>query len=212
MTQQVVHVWGCASARTLRVYWALHELDLPFVSHPVRTRTADMDEPAFLKISPGRKIPALEHGLLRLTESGAITDYLFKLAGAASSDVMIAARIEQWSCFTLMEIDATALYVLRRHRDLPEIYGEAPAACQAAEDYYLRQINVVADELGDGREFIAGNSISKADIFLVTCCEWALIYKLEVPAVLLAYRERLVARDAYQAAYAVNFAAQVSAH
>ena len=75
------HVWGIGTARTMRVYWALHELGLDYVSHPVRARTADMDDPAFLRVSPGRKIPAFRDGELSLTESGAITDYLFEQFG-----------------------------------------------------------------------------------------------------------------------------------
>ena len=39
-----------------------------------------------------------------------------------------------------MEIDATTLYVLRRHEALPAIYGEAPTANAAARGYFDRMI------------------------------------------------------------------------
>ena len=164
-----------------------------------------MDAPEFLSVSPGKKIPAIEHGELRLRESAAITDYLFRLAGRVPDSPQIAAQIEQWSCFTLMEIDATALYVLRRHRDLPNLYGEAPAACTSAEEYYERQMAVVAAALDDGREYLVGDELTKAHIILVSCIDWARMYKLSVPQSALNYRERLNARPAYQAAFAVNY-------
>ena len=199
------HVWGIGTARTMRVYWALHELGLDYVSHRVHARTPDMDDPAFLRVSPGRKLPAFQAGELSLTESGAITDYLFALSGAHPADRDDAARIEQWSCFVLMELDATALYVLRRHEDLAAIYGEAPEAVASARAYFGRQALVIAELLGDEREFIAGGRLSKADIFLSTCCDWALHCRLELPESLTAYHARHTRRPAYLAARSANF-------
>ena len=199
------HVWGIGTARTMRVYWALHEFGLDYISHPVRARTADMDDPAFLRVSPGRKIPAFQDRALSLTESGAITDYLFEQFGAQATDPDDAAHIEQWSCFVLMELDATALYVLRRHEDLPTIYGEAPAAVASARAYFGRQALVIAELLDDEREFIAGGRLSKADIFLSTCCDWALHCRLELPESLTAYHARHSRRPAYLAARSANF-------
>lgn len=199
-----IEVWGTGTPRTLRVYWALEELALPYTSHPVRTRTEDMDAADFLAISPGKKIPAIRHGALLLRESAAIANYLFDLAGRVPTDINVRAEIGQWESFALMELDATALYVLRRHRGLPEIYGEADAAIEAAEAYFLRQIAQVGAALEDSREFIAGAAISTADIALATCCAWARYEKLELPRAVAAYADRLLARPACTRARTVN--------
>ncbi len=199
-----VIVWGTGTARTLRVYWALHELGVPFAVRPVRTRTSDMDAPAFLAISPGRKIPALVHGKLALTESGAIVAYLFDRFAPGSPAPEQRAEVARWSYFALTEIDATALYVMRRHRDLSEIYGEAPVALAAASGYFARQAGVVNEALRDGREFIAGGAFSAADVHLVSCCAWAQAYGLPLPPVLNAYQLRHRARAAYRAALRSN--------
>ena len=50
--------------------------------------------------------------------------------------------------FIAMELDATSLYVLRRHEGLPEIYGEAPTANRAARDYFDRMIEAAATRTG----------------------------------------------------------------
>ncbi|MGR8919163.1 MAG: glutathione S-transferase family protein [Gammaproteobacteria bacterium] len=205
MSTAPVHVFGHGTGRTIRVYWALHELDLPYVQHPVRTRTADMEDPAFLAVSPGRKVPAIEHEGLRLVESAAIVDYLFRLAGRAPSDLASIAMVEQWTSFALMELDATALYVMRRHRGLPQVYGESPVANAAAAAYFERQIGVVAEAFADGRPFVAGDDFSKADICLGSCCDWALLYELELPGKVMDYLERLRARPGYGAAWQANF-------
>lgn len=198
-------VWGAGTARTLRVYWALHEFAVPFERRVVRTRTADMDNPAFLAVSPGRKIPAFTHGDLALTESGAIAAYVFERFGdAAGRDTALRAEVNRWSFFVLTELDATALYVLRRHVGLPDIYGEAPAAVDAAAGYFARQAEVLAERLADGRETLVPGLFTEADIHLVTCCEWAGHCGLALPSALARYRDRLVTRPAYAAALASN--------
>lgn len=199
-----LHVWGCGTPRTLRVYWALHELGLDFTAHPVRTRTSDMDAADFLAVSPGRKIPGLSHGRFTLVESGAIVDYLYRLAGADIAEPQLAAAVARWTCFALTELDATALYVLRRHEGLPEIYGEAPAACASARAYFDRQITEVARALADGRRYIAGDAFSPADIILVTCCRWASWCEIALPAQVDDYVARLTARDAFARAQRDN--------
>jgi len=104
-----------------------------------------------------------------------------------------------------MELDATSLYVIRRHGDLPEIYGEAPAAVECAAEYFTRQIKVPELKLNDGREFILGSSFSVADIMLTSCVTWAIRYGRPVPDRLISYRESIVDRPAYRTAFAVCY-------
>lgn len=205
MNRDRIEVWGTGTARTFRVYWALHELGLDYESHPVRTRTSDMDDEAFLTVSPGRKIPVLRHGDFLLRESLAIVDYLFRLCGQALAEPRVAARVAQWASFAAMELDATALYVLRRHQDLASIYGEAPAAVEAAVEYFERQAAVLDEELTDERHFLAGGNLSTADIATVTCCVWARRCGLALPARLQAYSARHEARTGFRQAYRANF-------
>jgi len=204
MESETLVVWGVGTFRTFRVYWALHELELSFSKRTVRTRTSDMDDANFLEVSPGKKIPALEHGGLVLSESGAIVSYLYDRFAVRPTPAAQRAQITRWSLFSLMELDATSLYVLRRHRDLPEIYGEAPAAVASGAEYFQRQAAVVADALGDGRPFIAGAHFSQADIHLVTCCDWARLYELSLPDTLTRYHEKQRSRPAYRAAIGSN--------
>ena len=66
--QNDIVVWGCNTPRTFRVYWALHYLGVDYEARPIKPRTNDMEQSDFLEISPGKKIPAFEHGPLRLVE------------------------------------------------------------------------------------------------------------------------------------------------
>jgi glutathione S-transferase len=186
------------------VYWALHELQLDYQIEPIITRTEAMDRREFLAVSPGKKIPAIQHDSLTLTESGAITRFLMETYSKAIWTVEENAQISRWSFFALMEIDATALYVIRRHEGLPTIYGEAPAAIASSYAYVDRQLDVLNERLVDGRSYVMGDEFSEADIHLGSCLVWARLLKIRLPIQVAAYCERLVKRDAYQQASVAN--------
>ena len=203
-------VWGIGSARAFRVHWALHELGLDYETKLVRTRTPAMDTPEFQAISPRKKIPVFEDGDLTLFESAAIINYLARTYGEGDrqlipSDPADRAHCDEWCYFVAMELDATSLYVIRRHGDLPEIYGEAPAAVECAAEYFARQIMVPEQKLSDERKFILGSAFSIADVMLTSCVTWAIRYGQQVPDRLISYRKSVVARPAYQAAFAVCY-------
>ena len=208
MTRRIL--WGIGSGRAFRVHWTLQELGLEYETKPVRTRTPAMDMDEFRKVSPRKKIPVFEDGSLKLFESCAIANYLARTYGEREaallpSDSGERARCDEWCYFTAMELDATSLYVIRRHGDLPETYGEAPVAVECAGEYFARQIAVPEAELADGRSFLLGDRLTVADIVLTPCLNWAIRYEQSVPARLLAYRDRMAARSAYQMAFAICY-------
>src|ERR1700679_987781 len=69
-------LWGVGSSRALRVHWMLAELELPYVSHRIQSRTGETLTEEYLKLNPRHKIPTLEHGSLCMGESAAIIHYL----------------------------------------------------------------------------------------------------------------------------------------
>ena len=200
-------LWGIGSARALRVHWALIELGLEYRVERIQSRSGETETPAYRRLNPRGKIPVFEDGGLTLSESAAIVTYLAETYGngrlipAGGAE---RAKYFEWVSFISMEIDATTLYVLRRHEALPEIYGEAPTANAAARGYLDRMLNAAACELEGGRRYLLGPEFSGADILMTTCLDWALAYRVPLPAPWLAYRERTVARPAHARAVAAN--------
>ena len=200
-----LHVWGSGTARTFRVYWALSSLDLPYISHPIKTRTEDMERKSFLAVSPGKKIPAITHGKRILTESAAILEYLFRISKRNPTDFDTAIEIDRWSHFILMEIDATALYVLRRHEDLSTIYGEAPNACSAARNYFHRQINVLDNLFENDNLYFLGNNLTKVDILLGSCCLWSQSINLKLPENISRWFRKIQTLGSYKSGLRANY-------
>ena len=202
-------VWGIVSSRALRVHWALIELDLDYRTERIQSRTGQTQTAQFTAMNPGQKIPVFQDGELTMTESSAIVTYLadrYSRPGRRliPENPMDRARYFEWMSLITMELDATSLYVLRRHAYLPEIYGDAPAANKVAGEYFDRMINAAAARLDDGRTHLLGDAFSGADIVMTTCLDWALNYQLPLPDQFLAYRERISQRPSYALARKAN--------
>jgi len=201
-------LWGIGTPRTLRVHWALHELGLAYDSEPVMPRSEGTRSSEYARVNASRKVPTLVDGAWVLSESGAIVNHLLRTYGGLKGLLPPAggtplARYEEWCYFALMELAATSTYVIRRHLDLHEVYGEAPAAIAAAREYCAQALVVAAQRLGDA-PFAMGDEFSGADILLTTCLNSAVRRQIDMPPSLIRYRERATARDAYRAAFASN--------
>lgn len=110
----------------------------------------------------------------------------------------------EWCFFIATELDATSLYVMRRHRDLKHIYGDTPDAVKSAGEYFRTQLRYVNVALSDGRRYLLGGQFTSADILLTTCLSWAVDYGVDVCQSGLDYLGRTMAREAYQRALAAN--------
>lgn len=206
----VRRVWGIGSPRTLRVHWMLHELGLDYETRAIVPRSAAMDDPELLRFTQRRKIPFFEDGEIRIGESGAIVFYLadrYRDRGRLAPEPGTPARaaFEELAFFILMELDATALYVLRRHEGLADVYGVAPEACAAARGYFQRMVGEIERRLADGRPHLLGSEFSAADVLLTSCLVWAQFIAIPLAEPLVAYRDRVASRPAFALAMKVNF-------
>ncbi len=80
-----LYTWSTPNGRKVSI--ALEELGLPYRVHPINITKGEQHEPAFLKISPNNKIPAIvdpegpDGESIDLFESGAILIYLADKTG-----------------------------------------------------------------------------------------------------------------------------------
>ena len=87
------------------------------------------------------------------------------------------ARYDMWCFWCMTELDCT-LYVYRKHAEadaggLAELYGSAPAAIEAAAEYFVKQLAVAVAELRRTGAYLLGAEFSAADVLLTSCLEWA---------------------------------------
>ncbi len=202
-------LWGSGTSRTLRAHWMLHELGLDYQSRPLGPRTGETQTPEFTRLNPRQKIPVLQDGSLTLVESAAIITYLAESYGEGTGLIPPPRTPEratyyQWCFFIMTELDAHTLYVMRKHDDLSNLYGEAPNAVKAAEEGFQKQVRAAELTLGDARAFLLGEEFTGADMLLASCLAWAKLCKLPLSESLEAYLERATSRKAYTTATAAN--------
>ena len=202
-------LWGVGTPRTLRAHWILHELGFDYESRPIGSRTGETQTPDYTQLNPRQKIPLLQIEDRTLAESAAIVTHLAETYGLSAGLIPPAASPEraayyEWCFFTMMELDAHTLYVIRKHVGLAGIYGEAPNAVKAAREGFEKQVHVAHQMLEKGGPFILGATFTGADILLTTCLVSGDRNGLRLSGVLRDYMLRTVSRPAYEAAAAAN--------
>ncbi len=145
-------IWGGATGRTIRAHWMAHELALDYEPKLIGSRTGATQSEEFVALNVKEKIPVLVDGDFVLTESAAIVTYLGDTYGKDSGlvpepNTQERARYNEWLSYIQMELDAHTLYVMRKHRDLATIYGEAPAAIDAAIEGFQKQVRFAENHL-----------------------------------------------------------------
>jgi glutathione S-transferase len=200
---------GVGTSRTLRAHWALHELDLDYECRPILPRSGETKTPEYTRLNSRQKIPLLQDGDFKIAESPAIAAYLSNTYGTPGNALVPSGPREyaawlEWCFYVATELDATSLYVMRRHGDLKHIYGEAPIVLESAASYFATQLRHAEQALQDGRPFLVGGRLTTADMLLTTCLTWAVDYRVPVTAACLDYMERITSRPAYRAGVAAN--------
>jgi glutathione S-transferase len=201
-------ILGGTTSRTLHAHWMCHELGLDYTAKLIGPRTGETHTEAFLSINPKGKIPVLVDDELVLSEGAAIITYLADTYGETGAFVPIhgshdRARYNQWLSFIQMELDAHTLYVIRKHRDLQHLYGEAPAAIEAAVAGFNKQVAVASKHLKEN-EYLIGKSFTGADLMLAGILQWAKDYGFDLDPTLTEYTNRQRRRPAYIAANKLN--------
>ena len=202
-------LWGAGTTRTLRAHWALHELGLDYESRPILARSGETKTQEYTRLNPRQKIPLLQDGDFKIAESPAIAAYLSNTYGTNENALIPTEPREyatwlEWCFYAATELDATSLYVMRRHGALKHIYGESQVALESAAQYFATQLRHAEQALQDGGRFLVGGRLSTADILLTTCLAWAVSYRVPITPACRAYLERITSRPAYRAALTAN--------
>ena len=203
-----IKLWGSGTARTLRPIWMAEEMDINYELIPIGPRTGETQTHEFTEINPKQKIPAMQCKELNLSESLAICRFLQKNYSSENiyvpSDETDIHKEDEWCNFIYGELDETSLYVMRRHYDLKDIYGESPVVVEACRKYFMRQLDVVEKHL-ESRNTILESGFGLADIFLMTCLDWAIFYEFSLPKNINQYRDRIALRPAYQKSMKITY-------
>ena len=186
-------------ACSLSPHIALHEAGLAFEPVLASTKSHKLqDGTDYYGINPLGYVPLLElDDGTRLREGPAIVQYIADLAPdknlAPANGTLQRYRLQEWLTFIGTEI----------HKTFSPLFSPA-----TPEDYKPLAKEKLASRLKwvdsqlEGKQYLMGDHFSVADGYLFTVTNWAKPTGVDISGLpnLLAYRERVAARPAVQAA------------
>ncbi|AVO49344.1 glutathione transferase GstA [Melaminivora suipulveris] len=186
-------------ACSLSPHIVLHEAGLAYTPVLASTKSHKLqDGTDFYTINPLGYVPVLElDDGTRLLEGPAIVQYLADQAPqknlAPAHGTLARYRLQQWLNFISTEIHKGFSPLFKPNT--PDDYKPI------AREQLMKRLEWVDGELA-GRDYLMGEHFSVADAYLFTVSNWAQHVNLDVSGLknLAAYRERIAARPAVQAA------------
>jgi len=206
MTPIDLYFWPTPNGWKISI--ALEEMGLPYAVHLVNISAGDQFQPAFLKISPNNKMPAIvdhegpDGAPISVFESGAILQYLGRKTGKFyPADERRRVEVEQW---LMWQMGGFGPMLGQNHH----FNHYAPEKLPYAIDRYVnetRRLYGVLDRQLEGRAFVAGD-YSIADMAIVG---WAKLWERQGQDIaqfpnVKRWLETVLARPAVQRGLAVT--------
>jgi len=204
----MITLYHSANTRSLRVLWLLNELGLDYALKTMPFTPEALQDPAYLKLSPFGRVPALLDGETALFESGAILQYLLATYGhgrfmpdTASAQYGFYLQWFHFAEATLMP----PLSAVAQHRFLRPPETRMPMVAEDGAAKAAKILAVVEDALSD-KPYILGDAFTAADIMLWYCVMLADMFGLldDTLPRLRTYFTRLKARAACRQALAAG--------
>lgn len=155
------YTWSTPNGRKVSIL--LEELGVPYTAHAIDITKDEQFDPAFLKIAPNNKIPAIvdQDTGLSLFESGAIMVYLAEKTGQfLPTSGEHRARVMEW---LMWQMAGFGPMLGQTHHFVKFNRGKAPYAEERFSKEARRLYGVLDTQLGKS-EFVAGDDYSIADM------------------------------------------------
>ena len=193
-------------SRSCRVRWLLEELGLEYRLVTLDMKDGSMKTPEYLAKNPLGKVPTIETDGVTLFESGAILEWLTEQDAARRLTVAPGAASRpaflqwlHWGEGSLLP----PLADLAQHSFVRPAEDRIPAVVPDAVRRVRAALAALEPALA-GKEFLAGNAFSAADISVGYGLQLAKLLgplKAEEFPNVAAYHERLAKRPAFQKAF-----------
>ncbi len=197
----MIKVHHLNNSRSQRILWMLEELGVKYeIVHYTRDLETRLAPDNLKEAHPLGKSPVLEDGDIKIAESGAIIDYLVRTYGngefgPAPGDAGYETYNE-W----LHYVEGSVMLPLMLALYTSRLGDAAEPLRQRIMSEITNNMSYMAHSLGTN-EYFCGDHLTGVDVHITFILEAANVNGgLEAAPNLLAYVERMQARDAYQRA------------
>jgi len=192
-------LYGYPPTRSIRVLWALRELDVEYEFVNVDVTKGEHRRPGFLALNPAGKLPVLVDGDFVLTESVAIVLYLaekYPEKGLVPTGLRARAELNRWLLFTATELEQP-LWRIARHTSIYPPEKRLAAEIPIARQDFLEMAAVLEEHM-EGRQFLVGDHVTVADFVAAYTLDMAAIVEKQMLLAdlprLRGFLERMYAR------------------
>jgi len=202
----MIKLYHSPRTRSVRIYWLLEELGVPYELHTVAFTPETLKSPEYLEVNPLGKVPSIQDDGLTMFESGAIVEYVLEKYGhgrlAPKPGTPERGRYLQWLHFG----EATVLPPLSdiaQHMMFKPEAERIPAVVADASTRAMAVLGVLEQALAN-KPYICGSDFSAADIMIgygLLLVKWFGLLGDRYPNV-AKYLARLEQRPALQKALA----------
>ncbi|MEL7098438.1 MAG: glutathione S-transferase family protein [Pseudomonadota bacterium] len=195
------------NTRAVRIAWLLEELGLDYTLERYTLGDPAMRAPEFRAVNPMGRVPVLQDGDVRLSESGAIVQYLLARHGDGAlqpgPDSPDFPAYLQWLHYAEGMLMPPINTIVVETILLPEDRRSEPHVKRAVK-LLGQMLQSIEAHMSDGRAFLA-NDFSGADIMLGHAIAAARRFGADFETLphLSAYLDRLAARPAWQKAHSL---------
>jgi len=208
MTKPDIVLFHAPMSRSLRPRWVLEEMGIPYALERPEFDRGNVGGAAYKAVNPLQKVPALKDGDTIILESLAMAQYLAETYGPCpltiKSDEPDFARYLEWLYFGEATMCTAVNLTLAHSFLLPEAQRN-PALARWGKAEFLKHCQLLEERgLGGGREWLAGNRLTLADISIVYMLYLMKIVKQfdGVPEKVNTYFKRVTALESWQRASA----------
>jgi len=189
------------SGNVQKVIWLLEELGHPYQREDYGRQFNNTQDAAYLKLNPNGKVPSLVDGDVVVWESNTILRYICNRFGGAAlypADPAARSQMERWMDWQLASLNGPYLGIFKEAK---KPAGERAASWDQDAKELKAQLEILEKGTG-GRSWIAGESLSLADICLGPIVNRCLDFPVDLPGLagIRAWRDRIAGRPAFQKA------------
>ncbi|MFT7538810.1 MAG: glutathione S-transferase [Lysobacterales bacterium] len=193
------------STNVSKVRYALNSLGLEYELIPTSPMSGETQSEEYGKISPTRKIPAIDVDGFTLFESNSILRYLASREKSElyPSNLEQRATVDAWMDYSSIHVSSAVGRIAFNRVFAPTFGMEVDEkSITTGLEFLDKQLPVVEKQLSENT-YIAGNDLSIADISLFASLDMIEVAQIEIGAYtnLVKWREGLKAQDFYQKCY-----------
>ena len=188
------------SGNVQKVVWLLEELGLAYEREDYGRQFGNTEDETYLALNPNAKVPTLVDGSTIVWESNTILRYLSAKAGSdlLPADPAARSQAERWMDWQLGAVNPLYMAIFRESKKPAE---ERRPDLQTDGDALAEQFAILDGQMA-GRDWVAGDAMTVADVCLGPIVHRCLGFPVELPAFgnIGRWHDRILGRDAFRKA------------